>query len=79
MSKKFFVYDPDTGDETDAEEFTTFEAQYAAEDYAEWYDDQAGEGYQDRRVVLVREDGKTEWAKFTVTAQPDVHYSAYEE
>jgi hypothetical protein len=46
---------------------------HAAVLYAQWSDQQAGEGYSESQVVCVWVDGA--WQRFTVTARRQVEYS----
>ena len=70
------VYDPDEGDETDAVEIRAWDAEDAAKEYAENKDNESGDGWRDRREVLVSTRGSGQWVKVAVYAEPDVTYSA---
>lgn len=73
---KFLVYDPDTMDEDDAKEIEEWAEDDAAVEYAKWYDMRSGDPYQDERLLLVKKVGADVWVRITVTAEPDIHYSA---
>jgi hypothetical protein len=77
--KTYLAYDPDTGDESDAKDFKAIDEKDAAVEYAKWYDWKYAECYQDRRLVMVKEESAGEWVKFEVTAEQDIRYSAYQE
>jgi len=73
---KFLVYDPDTGDETNAEEIEEWAEDDAAVEYAKWYDSTVGGAWESERLLLVKKVGTDVWVRITVTAEPNVYYSA---
>lgn len=75
MKQKYKVWDPDGGDETDADEVESVAPEYAAEQWVE--DNYSDLEYPDEIDVCVKDpDGKlTTW---TVTVEQRPHFSATE-
>ena len=73
----WMVYDPNEGDESDAVEVEAWDAEDAAQFYAEDADVKSGEGWSERREVWVRKAGDAVWVKVVVYGEATVTYSAH--
>lgn len=60
----------------DAEEIEALYPEFAAEEYAERYDDESGEGATPEQDIMVRLKGEKEFIKYTVYMQMWPNYSA---
>jgi hypothetical protein len=75
---KFECYTPHEMDEDDAYTIEAWDAEDAAGEFAKRADDDAAEGFQDRREVRVRKAGEADWQRFFVVAEATVTYHVYD-